>query len=803
MNKILLLSCFLFLFFATLHAQITVTGTVTDENSQPVPFATVTLLGARDSQLVKGALSDQNGTYSITGLEAGEYRLSATMLGYETAYSEPFTVLPDSKSVSADLKLYPADNMLNEAVVVAKRPLFEQKADRLIMNVDNSPVAAGGTALEILQKMPGVLVIQDRVTLAGNQGVQIWIDGKPSQYADMNAVLRDMPGDQIDRIELITQPGARYDAAGGAIINIILKRNANLGFTGTAALTAGGSVYDQSEVGSDDRTYYRLNPSLSLNYRKNKWNLFGSYSYLHRTYFSVIKIERFIADEVYLQSNYDPSFWDIHHYRMGADFFATKKTTVGVLFRGFSRTGESEAFNLTNVYNQDQSQQTGSFITQNLTTNDRSNFLGNLNLKHEFDAETGHTLNVDFDYSRYDISSVSLLNIFQNTPGSPESRSSQNLNQPIDFYVGQADYVLPLDSTFKAETGIKSSFATIDNDLKFLRGQTIDPDQSNAFLYKENINAAYINLSKKLDRFDFNAGLRAEQTVVTGETMGEKVLDRNYLQWFPSVSALYHFDEHFGLQGAYSRRINRPGFQQQNPFAFFIDSLTYTQGNPQLRPEIGNNAQITLSYDNQPFIRISYGKTSDVIIENAPRLEGTRTFTTAANLAEYQRWAFELNFPIKYKKLIDGFGGNQFIYNSYDAEYLEQRYNRSKWNWLAYGQVNVNLPADFKMEFGGWYMTRFLEEFFEIKALGGLNFGISKTFWDKRGRLSLSVNDILYTQNSNVRIDYADVLVNFFQRQDSRNARLTFSYRFGNTELKNARRRSTGSEDESSRVKVD
>jgi hypothetical protein len=322
-------------------------------------------------------------------------------------------------------------------------------------------------------------------------------------------------------------------------------------------------------------------------------------------------------------------------------------------------------------------------------------------------------------------------------------------------------------------------------------------------LYKENINAGYVNLSKKLSRFDLNAGLRAEQTVVSGKTAGATVLDRNYLQWFPSASALYHVNEHFGLQSSYSRRVSRPSFQQQNPFAFFIDSLTYTQGNPSLLPETSNNAQLALTYDNQPFIRISYSKTDDVIIENAPRLEGTTTYTTAANLAEYERWAFELNFPIKYKKLIDGFGGNQFIHNAYNAEYLDERYQRSKWNWLAYAQVNVNLPADFKIEFGGWYMTKFLEEFFDIGAMGGLNAGISKTVMDKRGRITLSFSDILYSQKQDVHIDYSNIVVNFLQRNETRNARLTFSYRFGNTELKGARRRDTSSDTETSRVKVE
>ncbi len=162
-----------------------------------------------------------------------------------------------------------------------------------------------------------------------------------------------------------------------------------------------------------------------------------------------------------------------------------------------------------------------------------------------------------------------------------------------------------------------------------------------------------------------------------------------------------------------------------------------------------------------------------------------------------------MNFPIKYKKLIDGFGGNQFILNTYDAEYLGSRFERSKWNWLAYWQVNVNLPADFKIEVGGWYMTKFLEEFFDIGAMGGLNIGASKTFWNKRGRLSLSLNDIFYTQFSNVYVNYSNIELDFLQRNDTRTARLSFSYRFGNTDLKSARRRDTSSESESSRVKVE
>lgn len=801
--KLFLLTALLLISVSSLYAQVVISGRVTDEKSNPLAYAGVALLNAADSSFVRGALSNEKGDFIIENIIPGNYLLQGSLLGHEKKYTEPFSVEASNQKVSVELSLPVSGVMIQETEITASRPLFEQRPDRLVMNIANSPVSSGGSALEMLQKMPGIIVIQDRVTLAGNQNIQIWIDGRPSQYADMSAVLRDMPGDQIDRIELITQPGAQFDAAGGAIINIILKRNAELGFTATASMTAGGSWYDQTEIGSDDNWYHRLNPSLNMNYRNGKVNLFGSYSYFTRSNFDVQLFDRFIALERYDQTNYDPASFNGHNFRAGADFFLSEKSTLGILARGFSREGDNRARSISQVFSQIDHSFLGEFTTLNNATSSRQNYAGNINFKQEFNPKTGHALNVDLNYIFYNIDRNSKLNIFQNDDVANTSFSQQKVAQPIDILVGQIDYILPIDSTFKLETGIKSSLAYIDNDLQFFRETQLDSVLSNVFLYKENVNAAYFNLSKKAGRFDLSAGLRTEQTVVNGESRGNKVLDRNYWQLFPSGSALYHVNEHFGIQSSYSLRVNRPNFQQQNPFVEFIDSLTYTQGNPALLPETSHNAQLAVTYDNQPFIRISYSRTDDVIVENAPRIEGTRTFTTAENLAQNERWAFEVNFPIKIGKIIDGFGGNQFIRNAYNAEYLGTKFNQAKWNWLAYFQVNANLPAGLKLELNGWYITRFLNEFFTIEPLGSIDAGISKSFWNDRARISLSANDIFYTEKSHVTVDFADIIVDFREREDSRNFRLTFSYQFGNTKVKSSRRRELGVESETSRVKVE
>lgn len=802
MKKQLTFICFL-LFTVVLTAQTTIQGKITDEKNAPLPFVSVALLSVKDSALVKGALTDELGAFSIPSVSEGSYLILATSVGFEKNYSERFALKSDSKNATVDFNMKPASKLLGEAVVTATRPLFEQKADRLIVNVANSPIAAGGTALEILTKVPGVVIIQDKVTLGGSRNIQVWIDGKPSQYQDVNEALRNMPGDQIDRIELISQPGAQFDAAGGPILNIILKRNAELGFTGTASMTVGGFVVDQSDVNAGNKNYYRVNPSLTMNYRSGILNLFGNMSYNQGDYFSVIKTSRFINNEVFKGFNFEESDYIFKNLRVGADIYASKKTTFGVILRGWQRDGSGDAHSVTDVYDNDLTAKLNSFITNNLSNSHRSGYSSNMNFKHDVDAKTGHSFNFDLDYNRFNTNSVNDLSIFKNEPNSIRSTSKQDVKQPVDIWVMKADYIRPIDTTFKIETGWKSSFATINNDLKFYRSKELSNNESNNFLYKENINAGYVNMSKKIGKIDLNAGIRAEQTIVTGTSLNTKVLDRNYLQWFPSASALYHINQHIGIQASYSRRVNRPQFQQQNPFTYFIDSLTYTRGNPNLLPEIANEGKLMVVYDGQPFIGIEHSVTDDVIINNAPQVEGTKTFTTAANLANYSNWTFQLNFPIKLGKWLDGFGGNQAIYNAYDANYQGFRYKADRWHWLAYWGVTAKLPSDIKVEVNGFYMTKFLDEFLTIGSLGGLNIGASKTFWDKRGRLSVNFQDILYSQNTDATIDVQNIRVDFFQRQYSRNARMTFSYQFGNTKVKSARNRGTASESETSRVKVE
>jgi len=795
MKKIITLTALVLAAFA-LHAQFPVTGKITDEKQKPVKGANVLLLKQKDSSLVLSAISDADGHYKFPEVKDGQYAVSVSMMGYARVF-ERISVAGKEVAVP-EAKLQPQAVSLGNVTVTSTKPFLEQRADKLVVNVESSATAAGSTALEVLQKVPGVIVRNETVTLAGKSSVQIMIDGRPSQYTDINQVLANLSAANIEKIELITNPGAKYDAAGGAIINIILKKTANLGTNGNVGLTAVNGLYKMGDY-HVDRNFFRISPNVFINHRKGKLNVYGSANFLHRNTFETMDLDRQISPNIFQQSTYSPSERNSYSYRAGLDFYADKKNTFGVLIRGFGMDGLTNAENTTQQINAASGSLVSSFQTFNNTSINRSNIAANLNWKHTFDS-TGKEINFDVDYSTFKLNSTS--DITNQVSSTNKYTNTQIINNPVKFLVAKIDYAHPFTKDTRMELGAKSSFATIDNYLSFLKSGVIDPTRGTDFEYTENINAVYGSFQHKMESWEFNMGLRAEQTVANGTHYGSEVLNRNYWQLFPSLFISKKITKDFSTVGQYSRRVNRPSYQQQNPFIQYLDSLTYTRGNPLLRPEISDAFKFGLTYQNQPFFSISYNRTYDVIFDDAPKQDGNLTYTTPENLAQYNNLVFELNFPIQFGKKISGYGGNQFIYNQYKAVYLNGIYNRSKWNWQAYWQVAYKPTPAWNIEMSGYYLTPFLNEFIEIGDLGSLNFAVQHIFWEKKARLTLNFNDILFSQRSRGMIQYQEINVSFRQANETRNVRLAFSYSFGNQKLKAVRNRSTGSDAEANRVKT-
>jgi hypothetical protein len=433
----------------------------------------------------------------------------------------------------------------------------------------------------------------------------------------------------------------------------------------------------------------------------------------------------------------------------------------------------------------------------------RSNIGYNINWKHSFDT-TGKELNVDIDYVTYHLQNQNIITIID---GNEKRNQSQSVDNPVVFTTLKLDYTHPFSSKTKLEMGGKSSFASIDNDLRFFRENILDTKRSNVFNYEENINALYGTFSTSFGKnWELQTGVRVEQTVAQGfsKVENKNVLDRNYWQLFPSVFLTRKINKNFAITTSFASRIDRPSYQQQNPFEFQLDSLTFTKGNPLLKPQLTNELKFQITYDGQTFFAVGYNKTNDVIIENAPIQDNVtkRTFTTAENLATYNNYFVELNFPLNFGNRISGYGGNQLIYNVYDANYLGGRFNQGRVNWLGYISVNVKITKTFSAEINGFYMTKSQQEFLTLNPLGSLSVGLQQKVLGGKGKISLSVNDILYSEKNTGTAKYQDIDLRYFQRESSRNLRLGFTYSFGNDLLKASRNRKTGSETEANRVKT-
>jgi hypothetical protein len=788
---------FVFVFFSlNSFAQFSISGKVTDDKNKIADGASVLLYKKTDSSLLKSSLTNKLGEYNFEKIEAGEYYIQISLVSHATA---TVNIIVNDKDVQVpEQKLKGQGGMLSAVTVTAKKPFLEQRADKLVVNVENSATAAGGTALEVLQKVPGILVRSEGISIAGKSSVAIYIDGRPSQYNDVMQLLRDMPSSNIEKIEVIANPGAKYDAAGGSIINVVLKKNANLGTNGNVQLVTGIGLYNERRD-TVDRTFWRLVPSFSVNHRKGKINLYGGYSNFNRTDFDYNIFVRNIDTSVFTQINYSPNYYHGHNYRAGIDFYADKKNTFGFLYRGFYRTGGSDASN-----NTDQTKRSTKDLLSNFQTLTNRRFTNlsnavNFNWKHSFDS-TGRELNVDLDYSNFVLNSSSAIT--NSVKNGATTKNNQVIKNPVNFGVLKIDYVHPFNEKTKMEAGLKNTIATIDNKLSFDRPIAATIDRQNDFKYTENINAAYINIKRNSGKWDMTAGLRTEQTVAKGKDGSKTLLNRNYWQLFPSVFVSRKITNKISIVGQYARRVNRPSFQQQNPFVFLLDSLTYTRGNPLIRPEIANQTELSVTYESQPFFTASYNTTKDVIFENAPQQDGNITYAQPENLASAKNINLQLNLPIPLGKKFDGFVANIFSFNEYNAKYLDLVYKTKRWNYTLYSQLSYKPIPTLTIEASGFYSTKQLNEFIVLKPFGSLNFGVSKTFWEKKGRLSLNVNDVFYSQKIPGEIVYSYIDIRFYQRFETRNLRLTFSYSFGNQKLKASRERKTASDTENNRVKT-
>ena len=779
-------------------------GQIIDDEGVQLEYANVLLLNASDSTLYKGGLSEEEGKFVFERVAEGSYLVSTSMVGFGEAISK--IIKSDGKSMIQVPTLQLTNGInIDEVVVTAKKPFIELKADKMIVNVANSSVSAGNSALEVLEKSPGVIVDNnENISLRGKQGVLVTINGK-NQYMsgeEITRLLQNMPASNIQNIEIITNPSAKYDAEGNSgIINIVLKKNENLGTNGS--------------VSSSLRQGWKTSHShdLNLNYRSEKVNIYGGGEYYNWGWKQDLYLMRNISFEdgntLFDQKANMEEDGDGYNIKVGMDWMISPKTTISLLGKTNSGVEIDLNDNTTNISGDNMP----GFDLLTVLTNgeeDYSSYTYNGNIAHKFN-ENGLELTIDADYSTYENASLYHYdNFFQDQEGNEVADPfylRNNQNTQINIFASKLDLTIPVSERLNLEMGGKLSMVETVNSTLFEHKNNDEQwinqvERSNDFMYNEDVWAAYINGAGNVGSVMIQAGLRLEHTVSEGQSITlDEVVPRSYTNLFPSISLSKSINEKHNLSLTYSRRLERPNYKDLNPFENYLDQYTFEKGNPFLNPQYSDAFGLNYAMGRKLFVAVNYSHTKDAITEVIEQLSAeNKTFQTNQNLENYNNFSLTLSAPYVWTEWWTSRMNYTGFYNDFSSAIPSGTLDNKGLAHMFNLNNEIQLPGNWAMEVSGRYQSKLTFGLFEIDPQGSLDFGFSKRILDNKGNLKIGISDVFRTRNSRVVIDQDDINLIVDQINDTRRVSVNFSYRFGNQKVKAAKRRSTAAEEESGRI---
>lgn len=785
-------------------AQSQLTGKIIDSSSAPIAFANVVVLQSADSSIQKVAVTDENGQFDLEFSKEGTFFLQVALMGY-TPYSSPLFELADNTSKNFNsITLQTSNTLLGEVEVVSTRPLVEVKADKTIFNVDGTTNSTGLNAFELLRRAPGVMVDNnDNVLLKGRSGILIYIDGKrtPLDANGLTDLLKSMQSTSIDRIEIITNPSAKYEAAGNAgIINIVLKKNQNFGTNGNLTL------------GYATQLYSKYNSNLQLNRRTAKWNNFINYGYNEGNDWSFMNSLRRLNGVQFDQKTSIRSENATHQFKAGTDYFINDNSTVGAIVSGnISQTG-MVSDSQTDIRTIGLTPLDSTLIASTINDGVRNNI--NLNVNYHFTDSTKKDLTIDLDYGLFAIETdgyqPNTYRYGNELLSSTNKNYSNNNSTEISIASLKADYEQPaLTGTLSG--GIRLALVTTTNSLDFFRTvnneNLIDSARTNDFTYNEMINAAYLNYNKQIKKIGVQFGVRAEQTISDGQlssftSQNDARVERNYINLFPSAALTYSANEKNTFNLTYSRRIDRPSYQDLNPFEFRLDELSYQRGNEFLQPQYTHVVELSHTFMYAMNTSLSFSRTNGFFTEITDTTEFSRSFIQPRNLGYQDYVGVNINTPIPITKWWNAYIGVN-LYQLHNVATFDdgQKIDIRVTSYGGYMQQTFTLTKTWSSELSGWYNGPSIwGGTFKNKPMGGIDLAVKKDLWNNQATLRIAYGDLLRTMRWRGISDYAGLFMDVNGGWESRLFRVNFTWKFGNQNIK-SKERKIASEDLNKRVK--
>lgn len=732
-------------------------GSVIDADGNAMPFVTVSVL-AQDSTLLTGAITDDNGAYAVE-VNANRYIIQASYVGYVTAYGGPDFVLREETEKLAEVE------------VMAKKPLIERQMDKLVVNVSASPLAAGSNGNDILRRAPGVRIDKDGNITVNGKSVEIWIDGKPSYLSgqQLKAMLDGTDGNTIEKIEIISNPSAKYDASGqGGIINIKTKRNMMKGLNGTLSAAYGGMYF------SDVKRWLNMDMvSLNLNYRGEKTYTFGQLTQVFAQ--NDIDFETYRKTPTLENYSYSGYAMDFQYYMMkvGNDWYIDSVNTFGFILQvPYMRVNQKIVDGRNFAYTVEGTDTVSKSVSNTGAQIRSPQHTANLNYTHTFSEALERELTVNVDYNRYNnkTANTQLTRYDELIPYS--LGLNINSKQVIDIYSAKLDFQTKFWKTGMIECGVKYGLSSTNNHMTT---DSIFDDiplsqTRQDFRYDEHVAAAYISVGKQFgEHWSVKLGLRGEYTYSFGNWLSaDSVTRRSYFNPFPTAyigyttSPLGKLQQPIAVSASYTRRIKRPNYWMLNPFRTYVDAYSYQEGNTELTPEFNNDVELHFSWTQYLNVTFNFAHTQDMFSQKTTILPDGMGFTKWTNFGTCTTHGgnislTELPLVPKYVTAEDGTKSMQgawlaltvnagwlhFINKSYEknADGKSAYENRTHYGYVG-GTLSSYLPKDWTLTFDGNWSSPMTTGYNRQGSMYFLSFGVRKMYMPKGLIFNLNIQDL-------------------------------------------------------------
>ncbi|MGY5851872.1 outer membrane beta-barrel protein [Salegentibacter sp. F14] len=788
------------LFIVSLQAfsQHSVRGKLIDENLQPVAFANVILLSAKDSTSVyKGTVSEENGSFNFQNVETDQYLLKTSFIGFED-HQEIIDVSKDIDLYRIEIKV--SSSELDEITIQARKPTITRSIDRITFDVENSTLSSGNS-WDVLKQTPGVILNQGQLQVR-NGAVTVYINDKKVQLTteELTTLLESYSAENLKSVEVITNPPARYDAEGGAVININTTKALNPGYKGSLEGNYTQGIVPKYQIGT---SHY---------WKGEKLNLFTNYSFSPR---KEIKRDEshinFMEDDNLVYSRWNTEFERItrswaHNANVMLDYDLDDKNRLSFSSNMLISPNKTFDNKVKTLIETTGSQLRSSLFTDSELDFDESNIA--LNLDYVYQMDGGGSISSNFHYTKFDQDRTQWVQSdYFNDTGDPLKTISfnTNANQEIDIFTGQIDFSSPWGST-NFDAGLKFSKIASSSGIVFSNAQSLSDlyeDLSDNFQYDEKVYAAYVNISKEWENWSVQAGLRGENTALEGHSITmNQVNSQEYFELFPTAYLQYRASDDHNFTLDYSRRINRPRYESLNPFRYFLNENDYNAGNPNLRAAISNNVNLNYTLKGSYFFDLYYrdygSSPATLAFQNNDRQFIRRV---SMNLLEDRTYGLDVTHVRMvndwwYAQLYASIFHEENRFAALESE-IETHTNEID-GILAqlYNSFTLSKDGTLTGNLTYLYVSDYMSGSYNFDPFSTLSIGLRKTIWNNRAELSLNVNDIFDQTNTRLTSRYANQDNSFFAREEMRYVRLGFKYNFGNFRLEDNQRSIDASERE-------